>query len=169
MFGLTTLGLIHTAFALVALIAGVLMLLRHGRLGIDLRGGPTYTWCTVVTCLTGFGIFRHGGFNIAHVLGILTLVVLALAVLAGRGRFGRWAPYVHTAGFSTTLFFHMIPGINETFTRVPVGAPLFTGPDDPALQQVFGVVFLLYVIGTAVQLWRLHRSRATLAGAGLAT
>ena len=32
MFGLTLLGAVHTAFALVALVAGYAMLLRHGRI-----------------------------------------------------------------------------------------------------------------------------------------
>ncbi len=36
---------------------------------------------TILTCVTGFGIFQHGGFGKAHMLGIITLVVLAIAWL----------------------------------------------------------------------------------------
>ena len=35
-----------------------------------------FFWGTVITCLTGFGIFRHGGFGNPHVLGVVTLIVL---------------------------------------------------------------------------------------------
>jgi len=161
MFGLTLLGAVHTAFAVVALIAGYAMILRHGRIDGGSTLGRTYLWCTVITCLTAFGIFRHGGFNIAHVLSIVTLVTLALVIVAGRTRvFGGLSPYVQTLGYTATLFFHMIPGLNETFTRVPVGAPLFTGPDDPALQKAISAVLLLFVILMAAQAWRIRKGGA---------
>jgi uncharacterized membrane protein len=161
MFGLTLLGAVHTAFALVALVAGYAMLFRNGRIEGQSTLGRTYLWCTVITCLTAFGIFRHGGFNIAHVLAIVTLVTLVVAVAAQRTRFlGGLSPYATTLGYSFTLFCHMIPGLNETFTRVPVGAPLFTGPDDPALQKAISVVLLLFVILMAVQAWRIRKRTA---------
>ena len=161
MFGLTLLGAVHTAFALVALVAGYAMLLRHGRIDGASTWGRLYVWCTVVTCLTAFGIFRHGGLNIAHTLAIVTLVTLAIAAAAARTRFlGSFSPYAETLGYSATLFFHMIPGLNETFTRVPVGAPLFTGPDDPALQKAIGVVLLLFLIVMAAQAWRIRKGPA---------
>ncbi|ANH67040.1 hypothetical protein [Mitsuaria sp. 7] len=161
MFGLTLLGAVHTAFALVALVAGYALLLRNGRIDGQSTLGRTYVWCTGITCLTAFGIFRHGGFNIAHVLAIVTLVTLAIAVAAHRTRFlGGLSPYATTLGYSFTLFCHMIPGLNETFTRVPVGAPLFTGPDDPALQKAIGVVLLLFVILMGVQAWRIRKGPA---------
>ncbi len=162
MFGLTLLGAVHTAFAVVALAAGYAMILRHGRIDGASALGRTYLWCTVITCLTAFGIFRHGGFNVAHTLAIVTLVTLAIVIAAGRTRaFGGLSPYVQTLGYTATLFFHMIPGLNETFTRVPVGAPLFTGPEDPALQKAIGVVLLLFVIGMAAQAWRIRKGGAS--------
>jgi len=94
------------------------------------------------------------------VLAILTLGMLGVAGLAGRGAtFGRLSPYVETVAYSATFFFHMIPGATETFTRLPAGAPLFTGPDDPALQKVIGVIFVLFLIGVGWQVWRLRAGR----------
>ena len=158
MLGLSALGAVHTAIALVAVLSGFIMSLRFGRIGADLALGKTYIGCTALACLTSLGIFLHGGFNVAHSLALITLVVLSVAETAGRHRdTSRAATYVETLGFSTTLFFHMIPALNETFTRIPVGSPLFTGPDDPALQRVFGFVFLAYLLGIALQvrhIWR---------------
>lgn len=169
MFGLTLLGLVHTAFALVALVAGFTMIFRDGRIGAQSSLGRTYFWCTVITCLTAFGIFRHGGFNVAHVLAILTLVTLAVVVIAGRTRvLGRLSPYVETLGFTATLFFHMIPGINETFTRIPAGAPLLTGPDDPKLQQAISVMLVIFGLGMALQAWRIYKGPAPKRAASLA-
>ncbi|CAN5223715.1 hypothetical protein BH10PSE18_BH10PSE18_34090 [soil metagenome] len=161
MFGLTPLGLAHTAISLVALAAGIAALIRFGEIPARHVLGRTYIWATVMTCLTGFGIFRHGGFGAPHALGVLTLLVLAVAVLVGiKPVFGRASRYIETIAYSVTLFFHMIPGLTETFTRLPVAAPLFTGPDDPALQKVIGVFFLLLLIGCALQARRLHAGRA---------
>lgn len=157
MFGLTTLGAVHTAISLVALAAGFLALVRYQEISMRSGSGKLYVWATVLTCLTGFGIFQRGGFGAPHVLGILTLAVLAVAGLAERGiGFGRIARYVATVAYSATFFFHMIPGLTETFTRVPVGAPLFSGPEDPALQKVVGVFFALFVAGAVLQVRRLR-------------
>jgi len=159
MLGLTPLGVVHTAISLVALAAGIWALLRDRAILPGSTLGKVYIWTTVLTCLTGFGIFQHGGFGKPHALGVLTLVVLAVAVAAGRGSWaGRAAPYLQTLGLSLTFFFHLIPGATETFTRLPMGAPLFSSPDDPALQKVVGVLFVGYVIGALLQARRLRRA-----------
>lgn len=157
MYGLTSLGAIHTAIALVALAAGALALFRHRSISPREPLGRAYIWTTILTCLTGFGIFQHGGFGAPHVLGILTLATLALAGLAGTTQWlGRASPYVEAGAYSTTFFFHFIPGVTETFTRFPLAAPLFTGPEDPKLAAVLGVLFLLFLVGAG---WQLHRLR----------
>jgi uncharacterized membrane protein len=160
MFGLTSLGFIHTLISLVAVAAGAIALVRDKEISPRSGTGKVYIWTTVLTCLTGFGIFQHGGFGAPHVLGILTLLALGAAVLAGKRRlFGRLSPYVETVGFSATFFFHMIPGVTETFTRLPASGPLFSSPDDPALQKVVGVVFVLFLIGVILQVRRLMTAR----------
>jgi uncharacterized membrane protein len=158
MFGLTTLGTIHTAISLVALIAGYWALIRDKRIAADTTLGRVYVWTTVLTCLTGFGIFEHGGFGKPHALGIITLVVLAIAAWpAGVARFGQRWNYLVTACYTLTLFFHMVPGVTETFTRLPLGAPLFTGPEDPRLERLVGGIFVLFV---AVIVWQLRHQRS---------
>jgi uncharacterized membrane protein len=167
MFGLTPLGAIHTAISLVALVAGVIALVRDKEIVAQSTLGKTYIWATVLTCLTGFGIFQHGGFGKPHALGVITLLVLALAVFAARTTlFGRASRYVETISYTMTFFFHLVPGFTETFTRLPAGAPLFANPDDPALQRTIGVVFVLVLIGIGLQVRRLRAAPA--AGPSLA-
>jgi len=164
--GLTNLGAVHTLISLVALGAGGWALVRDKAIIPDNALGRTYVWATVLTCVTGFGIFQRGGFGPPHMLGIITLLVLGLAAVAWRGKvFGGASAYVATASYSLSFFFHMIPGFTETFSRLPLGSPLFTGPDDPALQKTIGVVFVIFLVGVTVQLIRLHKSRRTLPGA----
>lgn len=157
MFGLTTLGIVHTAISLVAVAAGLVAFIRFKQIPPGHTLGKVYIWTTVLTCLTGFGIFQHGGFGKPHVLGILTLAVLALAAVAGRTRlFGRASKYVETVSYSLTFFFHMIPGVTETFTRLPANEPVFSSPEDPALQKLVGAVFVAFLVGAILQVRRLR-------------
>jgi hypothetical protein len=114
-------------------------LVRDKEISAKNRVGKLYVITTVITCLTGFGIFQHGGFGKPHVLGIITLVVLGVAAVAGASRvFGRASRYVETVSYSATFFFHLIPGITETATRLPVGAPLVIDREGPELQAAAG-------------------------------
>ena len=120
-------------------------------------------WFTVVTCITGLFIFHHGGFGPPHVLAIVTLVVLAIAYSAERRRApSALSRYVAVLGYSLTLFFHLIPGLTETGTRLPVGDPAFTGPEDPTLKALVGAGFLVYLTGATLQAVRIRRSRRRL-------
>lgn len=163
MSGLTPLGIAHTAISLVALGSGIVALIRHREIPAGLFVGRLYIWTTVLTCLTGFPIMQHGGFGAPHVLGIVTLVMLIVAAVAGRRKaFGAASRYVETVAYSATFFFHWIPTLVETTTRLPVGAPLVADRDGPELQAATGVLFLLFVIGATLQVMRLRRtSRAS--------
>src|ERR1700693_6493331 len=106
MFGLTQLGVIHTAISLIAVAAGVIALIRDKEISPRNTLGKVYVITTVLVCLTGFGIFQHGGFGKPHTLGIITLVVLGVALIAGyTGVFGRLSAYVETVAYSATFLF----------------------------------------------------------------
>jgi len=164
MFGLTQLGIVHTLISLVAVVAGLACFIKAGRIDPTATAGRVYIVTTILTCVTGFGIFAHGGFGKPHVLGIITLVVLAVAWLGDRGRFGRASIYVATISYSATFLFHMIPAITETSTRLPLGAPLLASAEAPELKAATGVLLLLFLIGVALQLRVLRAGRAKHAG-----
>jgi uncharacterized membrane protein len=157
MLGLTSLGVLHTAIALVAVVAGSVELARRKEISWHTSAGRTYVLLTALTCLTGFGIFQHGGFGNPHVLGIITLVVLGVAWVAEmRPTFGRLSRYVSVVGYSTTFFFHMIPGFTETSTRLPPGRPLVAGPEAPELLMAVGVAFVAFLVGAVAQVLRIR-------------
>ena len=154
-YGLTALGVVHTLISLLAVGAGVWAFVRDKQINPANRLGQVYTVTTVLTCLTGFGIFQHGGFGKPHALGVITLLVLAVAWWASKyGVLGRATRYVVMLCYSITLLFHMIPAITETSTRLPLGHPLLASAEDQALQTAAGVLFLLFLIGGTLQvLW----------------
>ena len=158
MLGLSPLGAIHTAISLIAVAAGLAAFVRDQGIDPGNTLGRVYIWTTALTCLTGFGIFAHGGFGKPHALGIITLVVLAMAVVAARtGLFGRFAAAVATVSYSLTFFFHMIPAITETGTRLPLGKPWLDSPEAEVLKLATGVLFLVFLIGATLQVRRLGK------------
>ena len=166
MFGITPFGMLHTCIGLLAVIAGYTLLMRHGAISPRSALGRFYVATTVITCATGFFIFRHGGFGVAHVLGLITLVTLGLAQVAGRtNTFGRASRHLETLGYTATLVFHMIPGFVETTTRIPEGKPFASGPEDPALQAVLGAVLIVFLMIGAWQVARIRHGSEALASA----
>jgi hypothetical protein len=159
MLGLSSFGIFHTVISLVALVAGFVALFLHKEISPRTRSGLIYVLMTVLSCLTGFGIFRHGNFGPAHILGVLTLGTFGLAWGAGRFWFGRISPYAETLAYSLTFFFNFIPAFTETLTRLPVGAPVASSPEAPILQKIIGLCFVLFLVGAIAQVIRLRRSR----------
>ncbi|MES2780292.1 MAG: hypothetical protein V4651_10390 [Bacteroidota bacterium] len=162
MSGLTSFGIFHTAISLVAVGSGAIALLRDKKISWDKQVGKMYVFTTIVTCITGLGIFHHDGFGKPHVLSILTLIVLGIAFLAAQNEkpLGKFSPYIERVGYSMTFFFHLIPGFTEPLTRLPVEQPWASSPDDPNLQKIIGVCALLFLIGAVLQVRALKKQLA---------
>src|SRR2546422_11747993 len=138
-FHLTPLGTFHTAISLIAVVAGVIAFVRDKKISPKNLVGRIYVTTTVITCLTGFGIFQHGGFGKPHVLGV--------AAVAGNSRlFCRGWPFFGTISYSATFFFHIVPGITQTSVRLPPWAPLVGNADAPAPQVATGGLFSAFHI-----------------------
>ena len=162
MLGLTTLGMFHTVISLVALVCGVWALARDKEISPRNGLGQIYLVGTFLSAATGLFIFQRGGFGPPHVFSILTLLALAVGTVAATsGLFGAASRYIQAIGYSSTIFFHLVPGIVETSTRLPRGAPLVASPNAPVLQGVVLVLLVLLIIGLALQLrWlRAHPQR----------
>ena len=166
MLGITPFGLFHTLISLVSLFTGLYALLRFGGIQDSLRSGQVYLWGTVGSCITGFFIVRHGGFSQAHALGIVTLLALWAGWWLGKNAAqGSWKQVASTLAYTLTVFFHFIPGFNETLVRVPVGNPVISGPEDPLLLALVGVTFLVFLIVMGAQVVRIRRGRGLVAPA----
>jgi uncharacterized membrane protein len=157
MMGLTTLGVFHTAIALVALVCGLWALARDKEISPHNRLGQAYLVTTLVAAVTALGIFRHGGFGPPHALAILTLFALAVGTVAAKTKaFGRASRYVQVFSYSSTLLFHLIPGFAESLTRLPPGAPVLASQEAPMLQVIFAALLVIFLIGVALQFRAIH-------------
>ncbi len=159
MTGLTTLGVFHTAIGLAALVSGFIALARDREISARNRLGQFYLAATLITALTALGIFQRGGFGPPHVLAVLTLAALAVGTLAAFSTlFGRASRYVQAISYSSTLLFHMIPGVTESLTRLPPGAPLVASAEAPALRGLYGALLVVFLIGVTLQVRWLRAS-----------
>ena len=164
MLNITPFGWFHTAISLVSLFGGLYALLRYHDIRYATSLGKTYTWFTIATCFTSFFLMRTGRLSEAHGLTVLTLIVLAAALLLGRNAvLGSWRQVAASLAFTLTVYFHFIPGFTETLTRVPIGAPLVSGPQDPLLQKLVGGTFLLFLVGMILQVRYLRRCQGPIA------
>jgi uncharacterized membrane protein len=161
MAALTTLGIIHTAVSVVAVVSGIVVLIRDKQITSTTGLGKLYLITTFLTAATGLGIFQHGGFGPPHVLSILTILALVVGWVAGTtSLFGGWGRYVQAIAYTTTMFFPAIPGVTETTTRLPVGAPLIASADEPILQKIAAGFLVVLIVGLVFQLRWLRRGAA---------
>lgn len=158
---LSTLGAVHTLLSLVPLIAGLLAFARHGRIDPASGLGKIYWAGMIASVVTTFGLSSTGGFNPGHALGLLTLLVMAVATVAPRIAFlGRAAAYLQAGLMSFSFMLLMVPGTNETLSRLPADHPIGHGPDSPPVKLALACVFVLFLLGTGYQMLRLRRGRA---------
>ena len=110
---------VHVALSLVGIVAGLVVMI-----GL-VKGRPLGGWtalflaATVATCVTGFG-FPVDHVLPSHVVGVVCLVVLAVAIVALYGLHlrGVWrAIYVVSAGLA--LYFNVFVGVVQAFLKVP--------------------------------------------------
>jgi hypothetical protein len=115
----STFTTVHTVLSLIGIGSGLLVM--FGFLRGKERGGWTLLFLvtTVATCVTGFG-FPFDRLLPAHKVGIVSLVVLAVAILA-RYAFhlaGAWRwIYVVCAGIA--LYLNVFIGVVQAFQKVP--------------------------------------------------
>ena len=117
--GMTAFTLVHVLLSLIGILSGLVV--GFGLLVVKPLDGWTMLFLssTVLTSVTGF-LFPFHGFLPSHGIGILSLLVLAVAVLARYGRhlIGAWRrTYVITAMIA--LYLNVFVLIVQLFRRVP--------------------------------------------------
>lgn len=151
---LTTFTLFHVALSLVGIVAGFVVaagLLRSKRLD---GWTAVFLATTVATNVTGF-FFPVHRFMPSHAVGILSLLVLAVAILARYRRHlaGHWrSVYVVTAVLALYLNFFVL--IAQLFQKVPAlkaTAPTQSEPPFVATQSAALVLFTVLAVVAAIR------------------
>ena len=150
--GLSGLGIFHTIIGVAAIIAALIDFIKYGKINLNALSGKIYFYGTIVTSLTPLGLSKHGGFNPGHVFSIfIILLVLAAYFLNTKKKNSRRASYFENFWLSFSFFLSLVPTVNETFTRVPIGHPLAKDISDPIIANTLLVLLLLFVVGSIFQ------------------
>jgi uncharacterized membrane-anchored protein len=144
-FNLETYTLVHVVLSLMGIASGLLVL--AGLLAGRQFNGLTvlFLTTTVATSATGYGFpFTH--LLPSHVVGAISLVVLAIAIYAryARKQAGRWrATYV--IGAVAALYLNVFVLVVQSFMKVPglhALAPTQSEPPFAIAQLVVLVIFI---------------------------
>lgn len=150
--GLSNLGIFHTIIGVIAIIAAIVSYIQYRKINVAALSGKIYFYGTVVTALTALGISKHGGFNPGHILSLLVLIlVLAAQFLYTRKKGNNVSRYVENFCLSFSFFLSLLPTVNETFTRIPIGHPLAKNIGDPLIAKTLFILLILFIAGSVVQ------------------
>lgn len=154
MFGISTLGWLHTLGSLPAIPVALYMFGRYGRIVPRSTAGRVYFVSMLIGAATVF-LVAHA--PVSYGIGALTLVLLLAGYGVGFLRLGRAGRYIETVCLSLTAFLLMLPTVTEILRRVPDGHPLVTDLHAPLLLGAQGSLLGLLVIGLAAQIVILAR------------
>lgn len=152
---LSPLGIFHTVLGIGAIIAVIVVLIKDKQIGTSGFANKFYLLATLLTAASALGIFRHGGFHVAHLLGIVTIMAVVVGFIATKVSFlGGLQKYFVALCFSSTILFHALPTATEILTRFPMDAPIVDSLTHPLLQKVFLGLLIVWIIGFTIQvLW----------------
>lgn len=157
--GLSGLGIFHTIIGIVAIVAAIISFVRFGKIDLTQLSGKIYFYTTSVTALTALGISKHGGFNAGHIFSVFIFILVVVAFWLSVKRSGsNRARYIENFLLSFSFFLSLIPTVNETFTRVPLGHPLAKNPADPIIAQTLLVILIAFIAGAIYQYIKLRQA-----------
>jgi len=148
---LSTFVTVHVIISLIGIVAGIIVMI--GLLGSNRMPGLTaiFLLFTILTSATGFLIppLLSEKLLPSHIVGILSLVLLAIACVAvyGMKLSGAWrSVYVVTA--MTSLYLNVFVLIIQAFLKVPALHALAPSvpPSEPPFAIVQGIVLVFFVI-----------------------
>lgn len=150
--GLSSLGIFHTIIGIVAIVAALTGFIKYGKINLGELSGSMYFYTTLVTSLSALGISKHGGFNAGHVFSIFIVLLLVVAYfLFSKKKTSNRARYFENFLLSFSFFLSLVPTVNETFTRIPIGHPLAKDISDPIIGQTLLALFLLFIASSVYQ------------------
>jgi hypothetical protein len=155
---LATFTLAHVVISLIGIVAGLIVM--FGMLASDRKPGLTaiFLLTTILTSATGF-LFPFTQLLPSHMVGILSLVLLAIACIAlyAMGLAGPWRwIYVVTALLS--LYFNVFVLVIQSFLKIPALTAVAPGnpPSGPVFAVVQGIVLVFFVL-MIIGAWRRFR------------
>jgi hypothetical protein len=150
---LATFTMVHVIISLIAIVAGLIVM--SGMLGSKTAPGVTaiFLLFTILTSATGFLIPPLVSDKLlpSHMIGILSLVLLAIACVAlyGAKLSGMWR-WIYAVTALVSLYLNVFVLVIQSFLKVPALSAVAPGnpPAGPVFAIVQGIVLLFFVLVT---------------------
>ena len=143
---MTTLGYVHSAISLVGIVSGFVLI--FGMLDAKRPDGWTavFLLTTVATSVTGF-LFPFGALLPSHQIGILSLVLLAIAIVALyiRHLAGAWR-WIYVVSALVALYLNVFVGVTQAFQKLSFLQPLAPTQSEPPFIIAQVVVMAIFVV-----------------------
>ena len=153
---LATFTLVHVILSLVGIAAGIVVLI--GMLGSKRLAGWTalFLVTTALTSVTGF-FFPVAHLLPSHIVGIISLLALAVAIFALytfhlRGAW-RW---LYVGGAAVALYLNVFVGVVQSFQKVAFLRPLAPTQSEPPFLVAQIVVLVLFLVLGVLAARRFH-------------
>ena len=157
---LSTFTFVHVVISLIGIVTGLVVV--FGMLGAKRPGGLTAVFLatTVLTSLTGF-LFPFHGLLPSHVVGIISLVVLAAALFAlyGNHLAGPWR-WIYVAGAVAALYLNVFVGVVQAFQKLAFLQPFAPTQSEPPFIVAQALVLAIFVALGFLGVKRFHPGSA---------
>ena len=144
--------LLHVIISLVGIATGIVVVLAM--MAGKRLGGWTglFLLTTVLTSVTGF-FFHSTAFGPPHIVGVLSLVILAYAIpaLYAKRLAGRWRA-VYVVGAVVSLYLNCFVGVVQAFQKLPFFNALAPTQKEPPFLVAQVLVLAIFVVATVVSL-----------------
>jgi len=155
---LSAFTMVHVIISLIGIATGFIVL--FGLLGSHRLPGMTalFLLTTILTSVTGF-LFPFDKLLPSHMVGIVSLIVLAIACFAlyVMKLSGAWR-WIYTLTAMIALYLNVFVLVIQSFLKIPPLHELAPGnpPAGPSFAVVQGIVLVFFVI-MIIQVWRRFR------------
>ena len=136
---------IHVLISLIGIVTGIVVLLamldgHHARFW-----AKTFLVTTIATSVTGF--MFHSKFGPADVIGVISLVVLAVALTAlyGFKLQGRWR-WIYVVSAAIALYLNIFVAVVQTFQKVSFFHSLAPTQAEPPFAIAQGIVLVAFIV-----------------------
>ena len=146
----------HVLLSLIGIVSGFVV-----ALGL-LTGRPFRGWtalflaATVLTSITGFPL-APPGFDPPQAVGVISLVLLALAIAAlyAFRLAGAWR-WIYIVGATAALYLNVFVGVVQAFQKLPVLQSLAPTQSEPPFLVAQLVVLVIFIVLGIVAVIRFH-------------
>jgi len=151
---------LHVIISLLGILAGAVVVLAMLRSSTVAGWTAIFLIATVATSATGF-LFHSKVFGPAHVVGVISLVVLAVAIIAlyVQRLAGAWR-WIYVVSAILAFYLNAFVAVVQSFQKIPALHELAPNGSEPPFAIAQLLVLALFIVLAVFALKRFHPGRA---------